>query len=84
MPDNFTQGQNVDLPQVREAARCRHELNNIFKKKMIITPKQEREFQEAKNQRTVPYAVRNLGKTGLETIVMSQEVTGERRIICVI
>ena len=34
---------------IREAARCRHEVNNIFKKKMIITPEQEREFQEAKN-----------------------------------
>jgi hypothetical protein len=34
---------------IREAARCRHEVNNIFKKKMIITPKQEREFQEAKD-----------------------------------
>ena len=34
---------------IREAARCRHEVNNIFKKKMIITPEQDREFQEAKN-----------------------------------
>ena len=34
---------------IREAARCRHEVNNIFKKKMIIIPEQEREFQEAKN-----------------------------------
>jgi hypothetical protein len=34
---------------IREAARCRHEVNNIFKKKMIITPEQEREFQEEKN-----------------------------------
>jgi hypothetical protein len=46
---------------IREAARCRHEVNNKFKKKMIITPEQEREFQD---ERIVLYVVRNLEKTG--------------------
>ncbi|CAB3982135.1 Gastrula zinc finger [Paramuricea clavata] len=41
---------NVFLKTVlREAARCRQQVNNIFKKKMEITPKQEGEFQVAKD-----------------------------------
>ena len=41
---------NVFLKTVlREAARCRWEVNSIFKKKMVISPEQEREFQKAKD-----------------------------------
>jgi hypothetical protein len=34
---------------IKEAARCKRGVNTVFKKKMIITPKQEREFLDAKD-----------------------------------
>ncbi|CAB3982653.1 Gastrula zinc finger [Paramuricea clavata] len=34
---------------LKESFRCREMVNNIFKKKMVITPKQEFEFQAARN-----------------------------------
>ncbi|CAB3984764.1 Gastrula zinc finger, partial [Paramuricea clavata] len=34
---------------LKESFRCREMVNNIFKKKMVITPKQESEFQAARN-----------------------------------
>ena len=34
---------------LKESYRCRHLVDNIFKKKMVITPKQEVEFQETKD-----------------------------------
>ena len=32
---------------IKEATRCRSNVNNLFKKKMIISPEQEREFMNA-------------------------------------
>jgi hypothetical protein len=56
--DNFHSGEYISYvgkdaarkfleTVLREAERCKRIVNNVFKKKMVITPKQERKFQKA-------------------------------------